>query len=333
MEKKMIRAVITSIGTSVPEKIVTNDDLSKVMDTNDEWIRERSMIRERRFAEKGEGLSKYCVDAANKALEKRNMDPADLDLVIVATVTPDMMFPNTSNLVQDRIGAVNAGSFDLVNACPGFVYGVSTAAGMISSGLHKNVLVCGGDIMTSILDMEDRSTSVLFGDGAGAVLLEGQEGDYGVHDVLLGSDGSGGKYLYMASGGSLSPPSIETVQNKEHYVKMDGSKVYKVGIRRFVQMVKDICEKNSITPSDIGCHLFHQANGVMIEAIAKRLNLDKKKCPINIDKYANTTNGTIPLLTEYANDKKMLKDNDWVLMTSFGAGFAWGSVLMKWKKI
>jgi len=181
--------------------------------------------------------------------------------------------------------------------------------------------------------MEDRSTSVLFGDGAGAVLLEGQEGDYGVHDVLLGSDGSGGKYLYMTSGGSLSPPSIETVQNKEHYVKMDGSKVYKVGIRRFVQMVKDICEKNSISPSDIGCHLFHQANGVMIEAIAKRLNLDKEKCPINIDKYANTTNGTIPLLTEYANDKKMLKDNDWVLMTSFGAGFAWGSVLMKWKKI
>tara|TARA_A100001037_G_scaffold15051_1_gene13523 strand:+ start:7686 stop:8687 length:1002 start_codon:yes stop_codon:yes gene_type:complete len=333
MEKKMIRAVITSIGTSVPDKVYTNDDLSKVMDTSDEWIRERSMIGERRFADKGEGLSKYCVSAAEKALKKRGVSAEELDLIIVATVTPDMMFPNTANLVQDKLGAVNAGAFDLVNACPGFVYGVSMASGMISSGLHKKILVCGGDIMSSILDMEDRSTAVLFGDGAGAVLLEGEEGDYGVHDVLLGSDGSGGKYLYMPSGGSISPPTKETVSKKEHFVRMDGSKVYKVGIRRFVQMVKDICEKNSLDPSDIGCHLFHQANGVMIEAIAKRLKLDKSKCPINIDKYANTTNGTIPILTEDANNKNMLKDGDWVLMTSFGAGFAWGSVLIKWKKI
>ena len=221
---------------------------------------------------------------------------------------------------------------DVIAACPGFLYALSSGAAFIQSGIHNRVLVIGGDDMTSIVDFTDRSTAVIFGDGAGAFLLEADTEGYGIHDILLGSDGEKGDYLNMPGGGSLNPPSHETVDARMHYIKMDGREVYKYGIRKFVGIVEEICSRNELDPvDDIGCHLFHQANGRMIESIGSRLGLDPAKAPINITKYGNTTDGTIGLLTNDALNDGLINDGDWVLMSSFGAGFAWGSILTKWK--
>lgn len=327
----MRRAVITAIGTYVPSRVVTNDDLAKTMDTSDEWIRDRTMIKERRICADHETTGSMCVAAGRAALEERGMDPADLDLITVATVTPDMLFPSTANLVQDGLGASNAGAYDLVAACPGFIYALATAAGLVQAGVHDRVMVCGGDAMSRIVDWDDRRTAVIFGDGAGAFLVEADESGYGIHDIELGSDGSGGKYLYMPGGGSLHPPSHETVDGNMHVVRMDGRKVYMVGIRRFTSLIQSICERNGLTPKEIGCHLVHQANGRIVQEVGKRLDLDPERCPINIDRLGNTTDGTIPLLAADARADGRLRDGDWVLMTSFGAGFAWGSILAKWR--
>ncbi|MCH7494326.1 ketoacyl-ACP synthase III [bacterium] len=327
----MRRAVVTAIGTYTPANVVTNFDLAERLDTSDEWIKERTLISERHLCTPEETTSTMCIAAALEAVAERGLDPKEIDLVIVATVTPDMLFPSTSNLVQEGIGAANAGAMDILAACPGFIYALATATAYVQSGLHRRVLVCGGDKMSAIVDWSDRRTAVIFGDGAGAFIVEADEDGYGVHDVILGSDGSGAKYLYMKAGGSLHPASHETVDAGMHFIRMDGRKVYMVGIRRFTSLITDICARNGLVPTDIHCHLIHQANGRIVQEVIKRLGLDPARCPININRYGNTTDATIPLVAADARRDGLLQDGNWVLMTSFGAGFGWGSILAKWR--
>jgi 3-oxoacyl-[acyl-carrier-protein] synthase III len=326
------RAKITAVSHYLPERRVTNVDLEKFVDTSDEWIVERTGIRERRVIEKGKATSDLAAAAAKLVLEKRGIDATEIDLIIVGTVTPDMFFPSSACLVQAKIGAKNAWAFDLSGACSGFLYSLTTGAQFIMAGTHKKVLIIGADVMTSILNYEDRSTCVLFGDGAGAVLLEPTEdGEQGIVDFVLRSDGTGGQYLYMPAGGSLNPPSVETVQRKMHYVHQDGKNVFKFAVRGMADVSMEILEKNKLTAKDIKLYIPHQANLRIIQAAAERMNLSESQVAINIDKYANTTAATIPICLSEAIESKRIIKYDKVLLASFGAGFTWGSLLLRWE--
>jgi 3-oxoacyl-[acyl-carrier-protein] synthase-3 len=325
-----LRAAITAVGHYVPEKVLTNFDLEKLVDTNDEWIRSRTGIRERRVAESG-ATSDLAVPAVQDLLKNRGIGAEQIDVIIFATVTPDMFFPATACVLQEKIGAKNAWGFDISAACSGFVYALSVGTQLVETGAYKKVLVVGADKMSSIMDYTDRNTAILFGDGAGAVLLEPSiDETVGVIDHKLYSDGSGGQYLYMKGGGSLNPPSHESIDQKMHYLVQDGKAVFKVAVMGMADVSAEILERNKLSGADVDWLVPHQANLRIIDATANRMGLDKSKVMINIDKYGNTTAATIPLcLSEWWHAGKVKKGQNLVL-ASFGAGYTWGAVYVKW---
>lgn len=324
-----LRAAITSVGGYVPEYRLTNKILETMVDTNDEWIRSRTGIEERRIL-KGEGLgsSDMAVEAVKELLKKRGIGPEEIDCLICATVTPDMVFPATANITCDKAGINNAFSFDIGAACSGFLYALTTGSTLIESGRFKKVIVVGVDKMSSIIDYSDRATCIIFGDGAGAVLLEATEDDCGVRDSILKSDGSGRQYLHMKAGGSVKPSTVDTVLAKEHYVYQEGQAVFKFAVKGMADVSYELMERNNLTADDIAWLVPHQANLRIIDATASRMNLPKEKVMINIQKYGNTTAATIPLcLWEWENQ---LKKGDNVILAAFGGGFTWGATWIKW---
>jgi 3-oxoacyl-[acyl-carrier-protein] synthase-3 len=327
----LFQTKITAVTHHVPEKIVTNFDLAERLDTSDEWIRTRTGIETRHVAAEGEATSDLAAAAATKLLEQRGISASEIDCIIVATVTPDMFFPSTACVLQDKIGACNAWGFDLSGACAGFVYAVATGAQFVHSGAHQKVLVVGADVMTSILDPQDRNTSVLFGDGAGAVLLEKTDpGETGIVDFLLRTDGSGGKYLHMPAGGSLHPATCETVEKKMHFVHQDGRAVFKAAVQGMAEVSAEILRRNKLSASDVTLYIPHQANLRIVDAAAERLGLDRSRVVRNIDRFANTTAATIPIGLSEAYAKKNIGPGDTVLFATFGAGFTSGSLLLRW---
>jgi len=328
---RRIAAKITGVASYVPPRVLTNQDLATMVDTNDEWIRERTGISERHIADKGTAASHLATEAAKKLLAQRNVRPEEIDLIIVASVTPDMMFPATACLVQDRLGAKNAWGFDLSGACSGFVYALTVGAQFVGAGTHKKALVIGSDIMSSIINYQDRATCVLFGDGAGAVLVEPAASDSeGILDFHHDIDGSGGQYLYMPGGGSLHPPSHETVDKKMHYVHQEGQQVFKYAVRRMAEVSNLLLERNGFTSDDLALVVPHQANLRIIRAMQERLGLDDSKILINIDRYGNTTAGTIPLGLCDAIAQGRLKKGDLLLLVAVGAGYTTGGMLLRW---
>jgi 3-oxoacyl-[acyl-carrier-protein] synthase-3 len=322
-----ITAAITAVHGYVPEHILSNEDLAKLVDTSDEWITSRTGIKERRIMKDG-ASSDMAAAAVKMLLEKKGIDPLDIELVIVGTVTPDHPFPSTANIVCDKVGMKNAWSYDVNAACSGFLYALSTGAQFIESGKHKKVIVIGVDKMTSIIDYQDRTTCVIFGDGAGAVLLEPNEEGNGVLDFILRSDGSGKQYLQQPAGGSAQPASIETVENRLHYVKQEGQAVFKFAVTNMADVSAEIMERNNLTSDDVSWLVPHQANLRIIDATANRMGLTKEKVMINIQKYGNTTAGTLPLcLWDY---EKQLKKGDILVLSAFGGGFTWGAIYLKW---
>jgi len=324
-----ITASITAIGGYVPEFRLTNTLLEKMVDTNDEWIKTRTGIEERRLL-KGEGLgtSDLAVPAVLEVCKKRGISPEEIDCLICATVTPDMVFPATANIICDKIGAINAWGFDLSAACSGFLYGVTTGAGMIESGRYKKVVIVGADKMSAIVDYSDRATCIIFGDGAGAVLLEPNTEGEGIIDSLLKSDGSGRQYLHMKAGGSVKPSTVETVLAKEHFIYQDGQAVFKAAVKGMADAAFELLERNNLTGDDIAWLVPHQANKRIIDATANRIGLPADKVMINIHRYGNTTSGTIPLcLWDW---EKQLKKGDNIILAAFGGGFTWGATLLKW---
>ena len=326
-----IAAKITGVSGHVPPKVMSNADFEKIVDTSDEWIRTRTGIRERHVVEKGKASSHLATEAAKALLAQTRTDPADIDLIIVASVTPDMFFPATACLVQCRIGAKRAWGFDLSAACSGFSYALTVGAQFVGSGTHKKVMVIGSDAMTTILDYQDRATCVLFGDGAGAVLLEPAAGpDEGILDFEHDVDGSGGEFLYMPGGGSLHPSTKETVEKHMHYVHQEGSQVFKYAVRRMAEMSVHLLERNGFTKEDLALLVPHQANLRIIRATQERLSLDDSKVLVNIDKYGNTTAATIPLGLRDAVTQGRLRKGDLVLIVTVGAGYTTGGVLLRW---
>ena len=324
-----ITAAITAVGAYLPEFRVTNKELEKFIDTNDEWIRSRTGIEERRIL-KGEGLatSDMGAPAVLELCKKRGISPEEIDCIICATVTPDMFFPATANLIANKVGAVNAFSFDLAAACSGFLFALTTGTSFIESGRYKKVVVVGADKMSSIVDYSDRTTCILFGDAAAAVLLEPNNEGNGVMDSILKSDGSGGPFLHMKAGGSAKPSSVETVSNKEHYIYQEGQAVFKFAVKGMADVSYDLMQRNDLTADDIAWLVPHQANLRIIDATANRMNLPKEKVMINIQKYGNTTAATIPLcLWDW---EKKLKKGDNIVLAAFGGGFTWGATLLKW---
>lgn len=324
-----ITAAITAVGAYVPDYILTNKELETMVDTNDEWIRTRTGVEERRIL-KGEnkGVSEMGAPAVLELCRKRGIDPKEIDCLICCTVTPDMLFPATANLITYKIGAVNAFGFDLFAACSGFLFGVTTGAALIESGRYKKVVVVGTDKMSSIVDYTDRSSCILFGDAAGAILLEPNTEGYGVLDSLLRSDGSGAPYLHMKAGGSARPATIETVMNKEHYIYQEGPQVFKFAVKGMADISFELLEKNHLTGDDIAWLVPHQANKRIIDATANRMGLSMDKVMLNIQRYGNTTSATIPLcLWEW---EKKLKKGDNIVLSAFGGGFTWGATLVKW---
>ncbi|MFN5148489.1 MAG: beta-ketoacyl-ACP synthase III [Flavobacteriia bacterium] len=324
---KKITAAITGVQGYVPETVLSNEDLAKIVDTSDEWITSRTGIKERRILKNG-ASSDMAAEAVKGLLEKTGVDPLEIELVLVATVTPDYPFPSTANVVCDKVGMKNAWGYDLIAACSGFIYALSTGAQFIETGRHKKVIVVGVDKMTSILDYQDRTTCVIFGDGAGAVLLEPNEEGMGIQDFILRSDGSGRQYLIQPGGGSANPPSHQTVEDRMHYVKQEGKQVFKFAVTNMAEVSAEIMEKNNLTSDDVDWLVPHQANLRIIDATADRMGLTKEKVMINIQKYGNTTAGTLPLcLWDY---EKQLKKGDNVILSAFGGGFTWGAVYLKW---
>ncbi|MCZ6489497.1 MAG: ketoacyl-ACP synthase III [Acidobacteria bacterium] len=327
----MKRAKITALGCYTPPKILTNADLEKMVNTSDTWIQERTGIRERHIVDKGVATSDLALEACKKVLAQRGISPTEIETIIVATVTPDTFFPATACILQDKLGALGAWGFDLSAACSGFLYALTTGSQLIASGAQKNVLVVGADVMSSIINYEDRATCVIFGDGAGAVLLEPAESEEeGILDYLNEIDGSGGQYLQMPAGGSRMPSTEETVKKKLHYVHQDGSQVFKYAIRKMSEACKTILERNSLSVSDLDLFISHQANRRIIEAAASRLGLDPDKVLINIDRYGNTTAATIPLATADAIQQGKLKKGGLVLYAAAGAGYTVGTTLLRW---
>lgn len=326
----LIRAKISALGTFVPPRLLTNNDLEKMVETTDKWIIERTGIRQRHIVDKGVAASHLAVEAAKKALEERGIPGSEVEAIFLATVTPDMFFPATACLVQDRLGAKGAWGFDLSAACSGFVYALQVGVKFVQSGAHKKVLVIGSDVMSSIIDYTDRATCVIFGDGAGAVLIEPAEDDNYFIDFLHEVDGSGGCSLYMPGGGSLNPSTHETVDKKMHFVHQDGQAVFKYAVRKMVEASEAILKRNGFSGKDVNIFVPHQANRRIIASSAERLGLRDDQIMINIDEYGNTTAGTIPLGLESARQQGRLKKGDLVLIASVGAGFTVGATLFRW---
>ncbi len=328
----MPRAKITALGTYVPPRLLTNEDLEKMVETSNEWILERTGIRQRHIVDQGVATSDLAVEAARAALAERRIAPAEVEAILVGTVTPDMMFPSTACLVQHKLGAAGAWGFDVSAACSAFVYALQSGAQFIQSGAHQKVLVIGADVMSSIIDYTDRATCVIFGDGAGAVLLEpAAAGEEGLIDFLHEVDGSGGCSLYMPGGGSLNPATAETVAKRMHYVHQDGQAVFKYAVRKMTEVCDQVLARNGYKGSDVKAFIPHQANLRIITACASRLKLPGESVIINIGEYGNTTAGTIPLALETARQQGKLKKGDLVLLAAVGAGFTVGATLLRWE--
>ena len=329
MKQTQLKANITATGKYLPKEVLTNHDMAKLVETSDEWIQTRTGIRERRKVQKGEATVDMSTNAVRDLMERYDLDAKEIDAIIVATVTPDMILPCSAALVQKNINAVNAWGYDLSAACSGFLFGLESGAALIESGRCKKVIVIGADTMSSILNYEDRNTCILFGDGAGAVLLEPSE-EFGIIDSELRIDGTGGEFLRVDGGGSLHPASHETVSNKLHYVRQDGKTVYKFAVRGMADISYEVAERNNLKGDDISLFIPHQANKRIIEAAAKRLGLKESQVMINIDTYANTTSATIPICIAEVSEKNMLNFGDNVIISTFGAGFSWGAMYLKW---
>jgi len=322
-------AAITAVSGWVPDYVLTNEELEKMVDTNDEWITSRTGIKERRIL-KGEGLgsSDLAVNAINLLLEKRGIGAEEIDLIICATATPDMLFPSTACIIADKIGAKNAFGYDLMAACSGFLFSLATASKYIETGTYKKIVVVGADKMSSIVDYEDRQTCIIFGDGAGAVLLEPDTEGFGVQDSILKSNGEGRHYLKMEGGGSVNPASYATIDAKQHYIHQEGQTVFKFAVKGMADVSEEIMKKNNLTGDDIAWLVPHQANKRIIDATANRMGVGTDKVMLNISKYGNTTNGTIPLcLWEW---ESQLNKGDNIILAAFGGGFTWGSIYLKW---
>ncbi|MAJ51206.1 MAG: 3-oxoacyl-ACP synthase [Flammeovirgaceae bacterium] len=324
-----ITAAITGINGYVPDYVLTNDELATMVDTNDEWIVSRTGIKERRILKgSGKGVSIMAVEAAKGLLKKTNTNPEEIDGIICATITPDLTFPATANLIAEKIGAKHAFGFDLAAACSGFLFGLSTGAKFIESGSHKKIIIIGADKMSSILDYQDRTTCIIFGDGAGAALLEANHEELGIKDAILKSDGSGEEYLNIKAGGSRYPASLDTIRNNEHYVYQEGSAVFKFAVTKMAGVAKEIMDRNNLKSSDVAWLVPHQANKRIIDATAKLMQVPDDKIMMNISRYGNTTGGTIPLcLWDY---ETQLKKGDNLILAAFGGGFTWASIYLKW---
>ena len=326
----MIRAAITGVASYVPKKVLTNFDLEKLVETNDEWIVSRTGIRERHIAAEGEASSDMSVSAVTKLLAETGTDPNEIDAIIVATVTPDMLFPSTAALVQEKIGANKAWGYDLSGACSGFLFALKSGASLIQTG-HKKVVVVGVDTMSSILDYTDRNTCILFGDGAGAVLLEPTEDEnYGIIDDILRIDGTGADALHMKAGGSRKPATHATVDAREHYIWQDGKSVFKRASTDMANVSKEILDRNNFSAEDVGIFIPHQANKRIIDVAARKAGFKDEQVLLNIDKYGNTTAATLPLGLDEVVREKRIKDGDLVLFAAFGAGYTWGSILLRY---
>lgn len=326
----LLRAKITALGTYVPPRVMTNADFEKIVETSDEWIVSRTGIRERHVVDNGVATSDLAVEATKGALAERGIDANEIEAIVVATVTPDMLFPSTACLVQHKLGIKKAWGFDLSAACSAFVYALQVGTQFVATGAHKKVLVIGADVMSAILDYSDRATCILFGDGAGAVLLEPSEDGSGIIDFEHEIDGSGACALYMPGGGSLHPSTHETVDKKMHYVHQDGQSVFKFAVRKMAEVCETLLARNKVSAGEIDCFIPHQANQRIITATADRLGLNSESVVINIDRYGNTTAGTIPLAMQTAREQGKLKKGDLVLLASVGAGFTVGATLLRW---
>ena len=325
------RAKITALGTYVPPRILNNHDLEKMVETTDQWILDRTGIRERHLADKGVAASDLAVAAVQNLLKSHPFDLQEVDLIVVGTVTPDMMYPSTACLVQHKLGIQRTWGFDVSAGCSGFLFSLSAGAEFIASGRYKKVLVIGSDVNSSMTDFTDRAVCIIFGDGAGAVLLEpAEEGEDGIIDTVAQVEGSGGQFLNMPGGGSLNPASHETVDQKMHYIHQDGQQVFKYAVKKMAEMTERVLEKNNLTGKDIDCFIAHQANKRIIVATAERLKMPMEKVIINIDRYGNTTAGTIPLAMQTAVDEGKLKKGNMALLAAVGAGFTSGATLLRW---
>jgi len=325
-----LKALITQTAKYLPEKVLTNFDLEKMVDTSDEWIQSRTGIKERRLVKKGEATSDMAANIANQLLKKSGKSPEDIDVIIIATCTPDMLVVSTAALVQEKIGAKNAWGFDLSGACTGFIYALETGSKLVESNQYKNVMVIGVDTMSSIINYSDRNTCVIFGDGGGGVLLEPTNEEIGVLDSLLYLDGSGSNYLNVPAGGSLNPASEDTVSKNQHFVFQDGKKVFKFAVKKMADVSSEILKKNGYTGEDLKLFIPHQANKRIIDASRERCNLSEEQVMINIQNYGNTTAGTIPIALDEAVYEERIEKGDLVLLAAFGGGFTWGSMLIRW---
>ena len=328
-----MKATITCTAHYVPEKILTNHDIEKMVQTSDEWIQNRTGIKQRHIVSDEEASSDLSTHVAKKLLKRRGIDPSQIDVIIVGTVTPDHPTPSTAAIVQNNINAQNAWGFDLSAACSGFLYGLETGSKLIESGAYKTVMVIGVDTMTSILDFTDRETCVIFGDGAGGVILEPSESNDGIISSILRTDGSGASSLRVMAGGSRKPATKETLINREHFIKQDGKKVFKFAVKRMAEVSEEILLKNGLDGNDIKLFIPHQANKRIIDATSERCGIPKERVLINIDRFGNTTAGTIPIGLNEAVENNLINNGDYILLSAFGSGFTWGSILIKWNSI
>jgi len=330
---KLRNAGIIGTGSCLPDKIVTNRDMEEIVDTTDEWINTRTGISERRMTDENTATSDLATVAARRALENAGLSPEEIDLILVATVTPDVMFPSTACIVQDNIGAINAAAFDLEAACSGFLYGLAVAENFIKTGYYRNIMVIGAEALTKIIDFTDRNTCVLFGDGAGAAIVSEVPEGYGILSTYIGADGKGGKLLTVPAGGSRIPSSVESVQNRLHYVKMDGKEVFKFAVKIMGDAAEKALEKCGLDKEDIDFLIPHQANRRIIDASVKRLKMPNEKVYINLDKYGNMSSASVAVAIDEASRKGLLKDGDTIVLVGFGGGLTWGSAVLKWKSI
>ncbi|PAB58890.1 beta-ketoacyl-ACP synthase III [Anaeromicrobium sediminis] len=332
MENKLISAGILGLGSYVPEKIVTNDDIAKMVDTSHDWIVSRTGIEERRVVSEGQSTSDISAIAAKRALEDANLSPEDIDLIIVATLTPDMLIPSTACIVQSKIGAKNAAAFDLEAACSGFVYGLTVARQFVATGMYKNILVIGAEVLSKFLDWEDRNTCILFGDGAGAAVVGPVEDGKGILSMTMGADGTGGESLLIPAGGATMPASEQTIADRLHYIRMDGSEVFKFAVRTMGRASIEVIEKAGHKVEDIDFLVPHQANIRIVNSAAKKLKLSNDKFYVNLNKYGNMSGASIPVALDEAVKLGKIKKDDLVVLVGFGAGLTWGSCLIKWNK-